>query len=198
MSMSAEAPQLFHPAMSDEAQIRGEAGFGSAFEAIFMTHYRRVYSLLIRLVGERTQAEDLANDVFCRLHDQPATAPAWKNAAAWLYRTATNAGIDALRASARRRRYEAEAGHLQSAAPRTADPLDSVLRAEQCRQVRAVLKGMKPAQAQILLMRAAGCSYKDLAEALEIAASGVGTVLNRAEAEFRKRYIKLAGHKEVL
>jgi RNA polymerase sigma-70 factor (ECF subfamily) len=190
--MTVEAPRLLHPVMSDEADL------DSGFEAIFLAHYRRVYSLLIRLVGERAQAEELANDVFRRLYDQPAAAPAWNSVAAWLYRTATNAGIDALRASARRRRYEAEAGHLQSAAPRDGSPLDSVLRAEQRRQVRAVLSAMKPAQAQILLMRAGGCSYKELAEALQIAANGVGTMLNRAEAEFRKRYIKLAGHKEAL
>ncbi|MGH9640597.1 MAG: sigma factor-like helix-turn-helix DNA-binding protein, partial [Bryobacteraceae bacterium] len=103
---------------------------------------------------------------------------------------------DALRAAARRRRYEAEAGtHLASA---DGSPLDSVLRAEQSRQIRALLGAMKPAQAQILLMRADGSSYKELAEALQVAVSGVGTLLNRAEAEFRKRYLKLTGHKEVL
>ncbi|HEX7363511.1 MAG TPA: sigma-70 family RNA polymerase sigma factor [Bryobacteraceae bacterium] len=181
--------------MSGKAQLR-ETGLPVTFEAIFQQHYRRVYGLLIRLVGERAQAEDLANEVFCKLYDQPDGAPVWANPAGWLYRAATNAGIDALRAAARRRRYEAEAGtHLPSA---DGSPLDSVLRAEQSRQIRAVLGAMKPAQAQILLMRADGCSYKELAEASQVAASGVGTLLNRAEAEFRKRYLKLTGHKEVL
>ncbi len=181
-------------AITGMAQVRGQ--IDSAFEAIFQQHYRRVYALLIRLVGERAQAEDLANEVFCKLYDQPAGAPVWENPAGWLYRAATNAGIDALRATARRRRYEAEAGtHLVSA---DGSPLDSVLRAEQFRQIRAVLGAMKPNQAQILLMRADGCSYKELAEASQVAAGGVGTLLNRAEAEFRKRYLKLTGHKEVL
>jgi RNA polymerase sigma-70 factor (ECF subfamily) len=193
--MSVAASEIFPSAMSGKAQLR-ETGLSSAFEAIFQEHYRRVFSLLVRLVGERTQAEDLANEVFCKLYDQPDGAAVWRSPAGWLYRTAANAGIDALRASARRRRYEAEAG--ASRASTGGSPLDSALRAEQCRQIRAVLGAMKPAQAQILLMRADGCSYKELAEALQVAVGGVGTLLNRAEAEFRKRYRKLTGHEEVL
>jgi DNA-directed RNA polymerase specialized sigma24 family protein len=101
-----------------------------------------------------------------------------------LYRTATKLGIDALRASGRRRQYEEAAG--EAGQEGAADsPLDDLLRDEKCRRVRAVLASIKPIQAQLLLLRISGLSYKELAEALDVKMSGIGTMLNRAEEEFR-------------
>ena len=61
-----------------------------------------------------------------------------------------------------------------------------------------VLASIKPAHAQLLILRASGFSYKELADALEAKATGIGTMLNRAEEEFRNRYLELHGHEEEL
>ena len=161
----------------------------SYFETIFLEHYGRVLRLLARLVGNRTQGEDLANEVFWKLSQQSEHWLQTNNVGGWLYRTAIHAGIDALRASSHRKQYELAATlHLRDHEP---GPLKDMLREEDRQNVQIVLGAMKPAQAQLLLMRADGASYKELAEALNVAISGVGTLLNRAEAEFRKRYWKL-------
>ena len=194
-----EAAQTLNQAMSDVVQACSGREIDSEFETIFTTHYERVLGVLLRLLGERAHAEEVANEVFWKLCNQPIEAQLGNNVGAWLYRTATHAGIDALRAEARRKRYERAASvHSQAADPAISGPLQEVLRAEDCKKVRTALGGMKPAQAQILLMRAIGFSYKEVAEALEVSVSGVGTLLNRAEAEFRKRYMKLIGKKENL
>jgi RNA polymerase sigma factor (sigma-70 family) len=165
----------------------------SEFEIVFNAHYERVFAVLLRMLGEHTRAEELANEVFWKLYQQPRHELR-VNLPGWLYRTATHVGIDALRASARRKQYEQAAGsQAQQMLP--AGPLDELLRAEERKRVRHVLSSMKPAQAQILLLRASGFSYKELAETLQLAVAGVGTLLNRAEAEFRKRYMKVTGQK---
>src|SRR6266478_2190255 len=79
------------------------------FRAVFLRHYPRIVALLIRLLGDRSRAEEMANDAFWRLYHQPALQVDG-NIGGWLYRTATNLGIDALRASRRRRQYEEAAG----------------------------------------------------------------------------------------
>ncbi len=165
------------------------------FESLFHLHYGRVLAILRRLVYGDAQAEELTNEVFWKLYNQPAAAPVWSDAGAWLYRTAIHAGIDALRASARRKQYEAAAGQAQTQRQPSPGPLDEVLRAEECNRVRGVLSKMKPAQAQLLLMRASGFSYKEIAEVAQVSVNGVGTLLNRAEAEFKKRYLKVSGGK---
>lgn len=166
----------------------------SAFEAIFLEHYSRVRSVLMRVVGNPSQAEELANEVFWRLSRQRLRG---NNVGAWLYRTAVYAGIDALRASRHRERYENAAGrHSTDNGASEPGALHELLREEERSTVRRVLASMKSAQAQLLLMRADGLSYKELAETLQVAVSGIGTLLNRAEAEFRKRYLKASGEKE--
>jgi RNA polymerase sigma-70 factor, ECF subfamily len=58
------------------------------------------------------------------------------------------------------------------------------------------LADLKPAQAQLLLLRASGHSYKELAAALEIEPVSVGTMLIRAEAAFEKLYREIYGAEE--
>jgi RNA polymerase sigma factor (sigma-70 family) len=175
--------------VSSTARAYG-ASADAEFEAIFLEHYEGVLRILMRLVGSG-QAEELANEVFFRLSRQPVRWLVTSNVAGWLYRTAINVGIDALRSAAHRRRYEQAAA--REGEQGEAGPLQQVLRDEDRRKVQRVLSAMKPAQAQILLMRAGGASYKEIAGALDVAVGGVGTLLNRAEAEFRKRYLKISG-----
>jgi len=166
----------------------------SAFGALFLEHYARVVGVLVRLVGERTRAEELANDVFWRAYRQHDLVNGQGNVGGWLYRTATNLGIDALRAASKRRYYEDAAGRARvESGDAPADPLGELLRAERQQRVRAVLARLKPGQAQILVLRAGGLSYQELAEALGVKRGSVGTMLIRAEAEFQKYYLRLHG-----
>jgi RNA polymerase sigma factor (sigma-70 family) len=166
------------------------------FRAIFQQHYARILNILVRLLGDRAHADDVANDVFWRLYCQP-TLHNDGNVGGWLYRTATNLGIDALRMSGRRRQHEEAAGRIAQENIQDG-PLDDLLREERCRTVRQVLSLLKPAQAQLLILRSAGLSYKEIADALKVKATGVGTMLNRAEEEFRDCYIALHPNEEEL
>jgi RNA polymerase sigma factor (sigma-70 family) len=166
------------------------------FRAIFQQHYARIVDILVRLLGDRAQADDVANDAFWRLYRQP-TLQNDGNVGGWLYRTATNLGVDTLRMSGRRRQHEEAASRIARENIQ-AGPLDDLLREERCRRVRQVLSLLKPAQAQLLILRSAGLSYKEIADVLEVKASSVGTLLNRAEEEFRDHYIALHPDEEEL
>ena len=166
------------------------------FRSVFLQHYSRIVAILIRLLGDRSSAEEMANDAFWRLYRQPALQVDG-NVGGWLYRTATNLGIDALRASGRRRQYEETAGEDREGI-NTSSPLEDLLREEKCNRVRAVLYLIKPAQAQLLILRSSGLSYKELADALNVKMNSIGTLLNRAEEEFRNRYLALHPNEEEL
>ena len=164
------------------------------FRAVFLQHYARIVAILVRLLGDLSHSEEVANDAFWRLYRQPALQVDG-NVGGWLYRTAANLGIDALRASGRRRLYEEAAGRAKGESG-ARGPLDDLLREERCRRVRTVLASIKPTQAQLLILRSSGLSYKELAEALNVKMSGIGTMLNRAEEEFRNRYLALHPNEE--
>ena len=74
------------------------------FENLFVAHYSRIVAVLQRMLGDRGHAEELASEAFLKLYRQPLAERPDGNVPGWLYRTATNLGIDALRAAARRNR----------------------------------------------------------------------------------------------
>jgi RNA polymerase sigma-70 factor (ECF subfamily) len=168
------------------ALTANEQPAGVWIDAVFREHYHRVVALLVRLTADRAQAEELASDVFCKLArhrgvEAEALLP-------WIYRVATNAGLDALRVNARRRRREEVAGAEGIRLGGQKSALDGMLRQERCAQVRAVLGTLKPRDAELLLLRAEGMAYRELAEALGVQPGSVGTLLARAEAEFERRF----------
>jgi RNA polymerase sigma-70 factor (ECF subfamily) len=71
-----------------------------------------------------------------------------------------------------------------------------MLRSERQQRVRRILADLKPAQAQLLLLRASGHSYKELAAALDVEPGSVGTLLVRAEAAFEQSYREIYGNEE--
>ncbi|MGA7237203.1 MAG: sigma-70 family RNA polymerase sigma factor [Bryobacteraceae bacterium] len=156
------------------------------FDAIFREHYPRVVAMLARLTGDRGCAEEIAADTFCKLSARAAGQD--EGLIPWVYRVATNAGLDALRMNARRRQRE-QAAHAESLrlAPSSC-ALEAMMREERRARVQEILGDMKPRDAQILLLRAEGLAYRELAETVGVQASSIGTLLARAEAEFERKF----------
>jgi RNA polymerase sigma-70 factor (ECF subfamily) len=157
-----------------------------AFEDTFEAYWSRVCATLYRLTGDWDEAQDLALEVFYRLHERPPRE--WGKVKTWLYRVATHVGLNALRARGRRRRYEeaAEALKVQQATP--VDPAAEVERKEGQRRVHQALAQMRPRAAKLLILRHSGLSYAEIASALNVAPGSVGTLLARAEKAFERRY----------
>jgi RNA polymerase sigma-70 factor, ECF subfamily len=59
--------------------------------------------------------------------------------------------------------------------------------------VRESLAELPPQQSQLLMLRYAGLSYQELAQALDVAPTSIGTLLARAERAFEVRYRAAAG-----
>ena len=157
------------------------------FETLFQNHWSGVYSVIYRIVGDHAEAEDLALETFLKLHRRPPRDR--KNLSGWLYRVATNLGLNALRASKRRAHYENQAGTITHNQEFIRNPA-AVLEQENERQhVRKTLTKMKKRSAKLLILRYSGFSYGELAETLGIRPSSVGTLLARAEKEFKRHFL---------
>ncbi len=158
-----------------------------SFESAFQEHWRRVYQVIFRLIGNSAEAEDLAVEVFWRLHSQMA-AGGNQVTPGWLYRVAVNLGLNSLRASRRRNRYEDAAAQWTTENRAGGDPLELAAQAEARDRVRSVLARLKPRSARLLILRHSGLSYAELASALDIPVASVGSLLSRAEKEFEQAY----------
>ncbi len=61
-----------------------------AFEEIYKRHNRRVYSLCLRMTGNASEAEDLAQDVFVHLHRKIGSFRGESSFTTWLHRLTVN------------------------------------------------------------------------------------------------------------
>lgn len=159
----------------------------AAFEAAFLEHYPRVFGVLFRLVGDRAAAEDLTVETFWKLWRTPP--PDYGvGLGGWLYRVAVRLGYNALRAAQRRHQYEEQVGREALVTTPSLDPAHELDVKQEREQVRAILQQMPEREAQLLILRHSGLSYKEIAAALSLAPTSVGTLLARAEAEFERRW----------
>lgn len=182
--------------LSDARLLVGlRSGEEAAFELLFARHWRTVYTVLYRMLGSREEAEDLAQEVFVRLYKSPPDLREQPNVAPWLCRVATNLGYNALRKGSREIRRQGRMQRLseveEAAGLRAGDPEDASLAAEERRMVRSVLAQLSEREQACLVLRYGGLSYSEVAAALGVRPSSVGTLLARAEERFRRVYERL-------
>ena len=174
-------------ALSDGLLLdRAGRGDTASFETLFHRHYDRVYGILFRLVGERAEAEDLAQEVFLKLHDHARRRGRRddENLAAWLYRVAMNLGYNDLRG--RRRRWQRDTVLVPDTTAGQAE--EAVVRREERVRVRTALARIGQREAQLLILRQMDFSYAECAAICGVAPGSVGTLLARAARDFRTAY----------
>jgi RNA polymerase sigma-70 factor (ECF subfamily) len=74
-----------------------------AFERIYRTYVDRVFSVCVRMVGDRGRAEELTQDVFVRCWEKLGTFRGDSAFSTWLHRLAVNLVLNDQEAEARRR-----------------------------------------------------------------------------------------------
>jgi RNA polymerase sigma-70 factor (ECF subfamily) len=159
-----------------------------ALDEIFRAHYERIARVIGRVIHDQARAEELAVEVFLKWWRNPQVHR--EHAEGWLYRTSVRRALDELRSQNRRSRFERLIG-LARESPPTPEHLYAAGIRQQ--RVRAVLGAMKSRDAELLLLRAEDLSYQEIAAALSLNPSYVGSLISRAQAAFRKEFVKRYG-----
>jgi RNA polymerase sigma-70 factor (ECF subfamily) len=157
------------------------------FEAVFLGHYKRVARVIFRIIQDSSRAEELAVDVFWKLwRHASAQGP---HSGAWLYQAAVRVALDELRSRTRRERRERRFGFRGP----SGNPEQAHEASEERARIRTVLGSVRPQDAQLIVLRAEGFSYQELADALHLNTASVGTMLRRAHESFRKEWVTRYG-----
>ena len=152
---------------------------------LFHSHFHRLVRYLDRLSGDPELASDLAQESFIKLHRRGALPD---HPEAWLITVAMNLFRNARSTAARRRRLLTAARvevSLGDAPPSPGQLLEGVAEAE---RVRAAIDRLGERERQLLLLRAEGYGYREIAAALDLNVASVGTLLARAKRAFREAY----------
>jgi RNA polymerase sigma factor (sigma-70 family) len=174
--MRAEAVRLRVANERSNLQLRGMA---QEFDRLFSDEYARVVSIAYRVLADRAEAEDVAQEVFLDFHLRHAKSVNY--APAWLHRAAANKALNRIRS--RKRREAREATQAQGDEPA---PEALVEQQEERRLLRDALRRLPAKSASVLALRYSGLKYIEVADALGVSVDQVGTLLRRAEMQLRK------------
>jgi RNA polymerase sigma-70 factor (ECF subfamily) len=163
------------PRSEEEAlTVRALAGDTDAFFTIAERHQARIYSVVLRIVGDAHEAEDVVQDALLRGHAKLHTFRGEAGLATWLYRIAINLALRRVRRRSRRLDPEAVFGHRERD---TADPA-AVAETRESREVvySAVQRLPEKQRICVLLRYFEHHSYDEIADILDISR---GTVCSR-------------------
>lgn len=168
--------------LTDDALLvlyaRGDA---EASRVLAGRHLRRVFGFAARILGDRSEAEDVAQEAMLRLW---RIAPDWRpgeaQVSSWLYRVVVNLCTDRQR-SARRRRADA-LDEVAEPADEAADVATQMMTRARADALQAALASLPDRQRQAVVLRhIEGLSNPEIAAILEIGIEAVESLTARGK-----------------
>ena len=159
---------------------------------LFERYHAGVFNVCIRLLGNREEAEDIAQDVFIRAFKAYAHFRGDADPGTWLYRIAVNLCLNHQRKQKQWRwlslDFFSEHPQTYPLAGRDMHPEEAVQKAELERIVQDAINRLPGRQRiALILSRYEGLSYQKIAETMACSVSSVESLLHRAKHNLAKR-----------
>jgi RNA polymerase sigma-70 factor (ECF subfamily) len=176
--------------------LRCKQGDTGAFEQLVEKYKQPVLNLLCRTLGDATEAEDVAQNVFVQAYK---SAPRYKPSAkfsTWLFTIARNLCLNEIRRRSRHPTAPLDSTHPEDEADRprqvgdlaSPSPDESVLRRELEQKVDQAIKELPENQRiAILLCRREDMSYEDIGEVLGCSVSATKSLIHRGRETLKQR-----------
>lgn len=179
-----------------ELVARALEGDETAYAELLERFRRPIFSLIYRMIGDREQAEDLAQESFVKAFNNLDSYNPDFRFSSWLFKIANNHAIDYLR----RVRLSTVSIH---GAPDAADaereqetrivleapdesPEQEMLALELGSEIERAIASLRPEyRTAIILRHVENRTYEEIAEIMEVPIGTVKTFLHRARAELR-------------
>jgi RNA polymerase sigma-70 factor (ECF subfamily) len=177
-----------------EVMLELKAGNMTAFDYLLGRYRRPIVHFMLRMTRNQAVAEELAQEVFLRVYRSRETYRAEAKFSTWLYRIATNLGVN----HARDTRHERTAStvYLDETDPETGSSPDvadatplaeaTMLRDERMAAIRKFVDALPERQKMAVLMhKYEGMDYKQIGEVLKLSESATKSLLFRAYQTLR-------------
>ncbi|HVT97630.1 MAG TPA: sigma-70 family RNA polymerase sigma factor [Acidobacteriaceae bacterium] len=154
---------------------------------MMLEHQSMVFSIALRILGDRFLAEETAQDVFVELHAKLGELKGDEHVVHWLRRVTVHRSIDRLRERARRREEVTDPGALPELVVEgtPGDPLLS-------RQIRQLVGSLPVIQRTVITLRyQEDMSVEEIGEALSMPAATVKSHLRRTLQLLREKMTRV-------
>ena len=155
--------------------------------ALFKAYHAPLVRFLTRRLGDRDEAEEIAQETFVRALKQETIA----SERSWLFAVASNLVRDEARRGARERKRH-DLIRVREEAESSVEPEPTAVEREEARAMaRQAIEMLGERDREALLMREEGLGYEEIAEALGLSVASVGTTLSRARRRLMEAYESL-------
>ena len=183
--------------MEDSAiMLELSAGNLSGFDFLIQKYRRPIVNFMYRMVHNQAVAEELAQEVFLRVFRSRQTYRAEARFSTWLYRIATNLGVNHARDTRHERAastvYLDQADPVTGTTPDVADATpgaeDSLLSRERMNAIRQHVMALPERQRMAVLMhKYEGMDYRQIGDILKLSESATKSLLFRAYQTLREK-----------
>jgi RNA polymerase sigma-70 factor (ECF subfamily) len=180
----------------EELMAKTAEGDEYAFEILARRHQTSVLNLIYRYVGDRTQAKDLAQEVFVRVWQAAKTYKPTAKFTTWIYRITANLCLNELKASGRRKwisRFSGEEGQevgVEAFSDESPSAEDLLLAGERSRQITDALQSLPENQRMaVILKKFDDLSYQEIARILDCSVSAVESLLVRGKRNLQEKLL---------
>lgn len=179
-----------------EVMLELRAGNMAAFDVLLAKYRKPIIHFMFRMVHNQAVAEELAQEVFLRVYRSRETYRAEARFSTWLYRIATNLGVNHARDTRHERSAstvyldepDAETGTTPDVADETPSAEADMLRRERMNAIRQHVMALPERQRTAVLMhKYEGLDYKQIGEVLKLSESATKSLLFRAYQTLRER-----------
>jgi RNA polymerase sigma-70 factor (ECF subfamily) len=180
---------------SENLMARIAEGDEDAFEILVNRHQTSVLNLIYRFIGDRTQAKDLAQEVFIRVWQAARSYQPKAKFTTWVYRITANLCVNELK-SARRKKWfsfnqsdkDGEHTFEETLADSAPSSEDLLLEKERSRRISDALQSLPENQRMALILkRYEGLSYQEIAQIIGCSVSAVESLLVRAKRTLQEK-----------
>ena len=179
-----------HP--DDELVNRALAGDRPAFEELYRKTVRRVFNLVLRLVGTVQEAEEITQEVYCQVYRNLPRFEGRSSFYTWVFRIATNVSLQYVKWRSRRAKDTPIMFIPESQLPRRGgfrdhDPEREAEQRALYRKLGAALGKLPAAQRLVLVLGPIqGHSYEEMSKILGISTNVIKGRLHRARENLRE------------
>ena len=182
----------------DDAAIMLElkAGNMAGFDFLIQKYRKPIINFMYRMTRNQAVAEELAQEVFLRVYRSRETYRAEARFSTWLYRIATNLGVNQARDTRHERaastvyldEADSETGTTPDVADSTPDVESKLLRDERMAAIRDHVMALPERQRMAVLMhKYEGMDYSQIGEVLKLSESATKSLLFRAYQTLREK-----------
>jgi len=179
-----------------EVMLELRSGNMAAFDILLAKYRKPIIHFMFRMVHNQAVAEELAQEVFLRIYRSRETYRAEARFSTWLYRIATNLGVNHARDTRHERsastiyldETDSETGTTPDVADSTPSAEANILRRERMNAIRQhVLSLPERQQSAVLMHKYEGMDYKQIGEVLKLSESATKSLLFRAYQTLREK-----------